>query len=128
MQATEKWFISFLNLSSCFSALGMKTSLICLHPKKELQGLLPGLGRELGFPHSDPLLLKVLDLRGQAVVAGHLLTGDVGMLSGQHPLSQVSFRVYRFTVARDRRLLCSGCYFSSPLPLVLSESHLGAVF
>lgn len=58
---------------------GTTASLICLHPKRELQGLMPRLGGELGFPHSDLLLLEVLDLRGQAVVAGLLLAADVGM-------------------------------------------------
>lgn len=129
MQATGKWFSSFLSLSSCLPALGTKASLICLHPKKELQGLLPRLGGELGLPHSDALLLKVLDLRGQAVVAGHLLTGDVGAAEWPaSPSPRCPSTVYRFTLARERGILCSRLYFSSLLPLVLSESHLRAAF
>lgn len=124
-----EWFSSFLSLSSCLPALDTKASLICLQPKKELQGLLPRLGGELGFPHSDALLLKVLDLRGQAVVAGHLLTGDVGDAKWPaSPSPRCPSTVYRFTLARERGLLCSRLYFSSLLPLVLSESHLRAVF
>lgn len=130
MQAPGEWFISFLNLSSCLSALGTKASLICLHPKKELQGLLPGLGSELGFPPLRSPPAEVLDLRAQAVVAGHLLTGDVGMLSGQHPLSQVSFRVYRFTLARDRRLSAPGAISHpsafGPLGVSFRGSFLGS--